>query len=128
MYQCMVLTTPDISKAANLREGSQKTETFTTRRRPLPPSPSSGTFFHQFSTPPFLLQSNLTYMKRILHMVPFKHINSKSNYIFFKIDYSEATPTAGCLFQHIHRLLNCYLYIYSIKFKLCAKCVLAVRE
>ena len=50
------------------------------------PSPP---YWHQFPSiflPHFfLLQSNLTYMKRILHLVPVKIINLKSSYDF-KID------------------------------------------
>ena len=34
----------------------------------------------------FLFQVNLTYMKRILHLVPVKNFTFKSSYNWFKID------------------------------------------
>ena len=46
----------------------------------------NGTNFEPFFYPAFfLLQLNLIYMKRILHLVPVKIINLKSSYVF-KID------------------------------------------
>ena len=48
----------------------------------LPPPPFLSILLPHF----FLLQLNLTYVKRILHLVSVKNITFKSSYNWFKID------------------------------------------
>ena len=52
---------------------------FAIRRRTLPPLMAQ-IFIHLFTPPFFLLQLNLTYMKRILHLVSVKNVTFKSSY------------------------------------------------
>ena len=62
--------------------------------------------------PFFLLQLNLTYMKRILHLVSVKNIIFKSSFNWSKYWRSSAPPAPDCqLFSHVHSHINYYLYI-----------------
>ena len=66
----------------------------------------NGTNFEPFFYPAFfLLQLNLIYMKRILHLVPVKIIILKSSHLIIG---SKLTMTS--IFSHIHIHLNYYVY------------------
>ena len=54
----------------------------------------------------FLLQLNLTYMKRILHLVSDKNITLKSSYNWFKIDIRWLLRPPTAVFSHVHSRLN----------------------
>ena len=61
--------------------------------------------------PFFLLQLNLTYMKRILHLVSVKKNTFKSSYNWFKIDILRLKRPLTAIFSHVHSHLNYYLYV-----------------
>ena len=61
--------------------------------------------------PHFFLQLNLTYIKRILHLVSVKNITFKSSYNWFKIDIRRLLRPLTAIFSHVHNHLNYYIYI-----------------
>merc|ERR1711963_990232 len=64
----------------------------------------------------FLLQLNLTYIKRILHLVSVKNITIKSSHNWFKIDNLGLLRLLTAIFSTVR-----LSYIHNIKLKLCAK-------
>ena len=84
------------------------------------PPPLSGHNFHPFIYPTvFVLQLNLAYMKRTLHLVSVKNITVKSSYNWFKIDILRLVRPLTAIFSPVQGHLNYYIYLF-IKLKLCA--------
>ena len=81
---------------------------------------------HLFTPLFFLLQLNLTYVKRIIHLVSNKNITFEASYNWVKIDIRWLLRSPTAVFSHVHSHL--IYYIHNKKLKLCAKRVLAVRE
>ena len=66
----------------------------------------------QFFTPLFfLLQLNLTFMKRILHLATVKNITFKSSYNKFKIDILGLVWPLTAIISPVQGQLNFYIYI-----------------
>jgi len=66
----------------------------------------------------FLMQLNLTYIKRILHLVSVKNITFKSPHNWFKIDNLGRLRPLTAIFSTFQ-----LSHIHNIKLKLCAKSV-----
>ena len=64
----------------------------------------------------FLIQLNLTYIKRILHLVSVKNITFKSPHKWFKIDNLGRLRLLTAIFSTFQ-----LSHIHNIKLKLCAK-------
>ena len=54
----------------------------------------------------FLLHLNLTFMKRILHLVSVKNINLESSYSWFKIDILRLVRLLTAIFRPVQGHLN----------------------
>ena len=78
-------------------------------RRPTPrPHPLNGTNFVTFFYPTFfLLQLNLTYMKRILH---FQNITFKSSYNWFKIDIQQQLRPLTANYLAMFKVISSTIY------------------
>jgi len=66
----------------------------------------------------FLMQLNITYIKRILHLVSVKNITFKSPHNWFKIDNLGRLRPLTAIFSTFQ-----LSHIHNIKLKLCAKSV-----
>ena len=64
--------------------------------------------------PLFLLKLNPTYMKRILHLIPFKNNVSKSSYNWFFASSGHWLPNTSVV-SHVHCHLNYYKYYMNYK-------------
>ena len=73
-------------------------------------TPLNGTNFHSFLPNFFLLQLNLTYMKRIIPLVSVKNITFKSSYNWFKIDIHQQLRPLTANYLAMFKVISTTIY------------------